>query len=163
MKSVLQPRALRQVKPKVYDAFIRTCGNKKLANQAITWGESPKVSIAGEKAGLITIKHRTMCGFNPPDYFNRSSSVVLVANIRAWALENCSWQGDIEKNKMRFECTLLHEIVHFVRLKAGLNEADWDNFPDFPLEAGDQFEIWAYGRLTCTQNDIWDAMLSVRE
>jgi len=53
-------------------------------------------------------------------------------------------------------------MVHWIRSKANLMETDWDNFPDFPMEAGEQFEMWAYGARLCTDDEIKDALLSYR-
>ena len=160
MKSALQPRTLKEKNKKVYDAFVKACGDAKLANKALTWGEYPSVGVA---KGMIEIAGKKMCGMNPPKFFNQNSNVVLISDIRTWPLEECSWEGDLVKNKRRFECTLLHEMVHWVRMKAGLPDEDWDHFPDSPLEAGDQFEIWAYGKLLCSTDEIDDAILSVRK
>lgn len=80
--------------------------------------------------------------------------------MRVIPLEKCITVADIEKNKTRFECTLLHELVHFVRKSAGLMDTDWDKFPDFPMEAGDQFEMWAYRVRTCSDTELSDALAS---
>lgn len=157
MKSVLQPQTLKQKNKIVYDAYAKACGDKKLADKALTWGEYPSVGIT---KGLIRVGGKTACGINPPAFFNQNSNVVLISDVRIWPLEGCSWEGDLIKNKRRFQCTLLHEIIHWVRMKAGLPDEDFD-FPDSP-EAGEQFEIWAYGKLLCSNDEIEDAILSVR-
>lgn len=160
MKSDLQPKNFKEKNKKVYDAYVKACGDQKLADKALKWGEYPSVGVV---QGMIRVGRQTMCGMNPPTFFNQNSNIVLVSDIRVWPLEECSWEGDIVKNKRRFECTLLHEIVHWVRMKAGLPDEDWNEFPDKPMEAGEQFEIWAYGKLLCSTDEIEDAILSVRK
>ena len=88
-------------------------------------------------------------------------SAIEISSVRIIPLEECLTDTDRVNNETRFECTLLHEIVHFVRNEAGLNEADWDNFPDSPMEAGTQFEIWAYGKIGCSAEEIEDAKSSM--
>jgi hypothetical protein len=158
MKSALQPKTLKEKNKRVYDAYVKACGDQKLAGKALIWGEYPSVGVA---QGLIRVNGKTMCGMNPPSFFNQNSNVVLVSDVRIWPLEACVWEGDLLKNKRRFECTLLHEIVHWVRMKAGLSDEDFDNFPDAPTEAGEQFEIWAYGDLLCSNDEIDDAASSI--
>ena len=158
MKSALQPKTLKEKNRTVYDAFVKACGDQKRADKALTWGEYPTVGIT---QGLIRVNGKTACGINPPAYFNQNSNVVLVSDVRTRPLEECVWEGDLIKNKRRFQCTLLHEIVHWVRMKAGLPDEDWDNFPDVPTEAGEQFEIWAYGELLCSVDEIDDAEASI--
>src|SRR5262249_23955910 len=101
------------------------------------------------------------CGANAPD-FVQSPKWIQISSVRVIPLEQCLADSDIVKNKRRFECTLLHERVHWVRKKAGLFDFDWDAFPDFPTEPGDEFEAWAYGDRLCTQDEIDDALLSYR-
>jgi len=74
-------------------------------------------------------------------------------------LERCT-DVDLDDNKIRFECTLLHELVHWIRFKAELMDSDWDHFPDFSMEAGNQIEFWAYGEQKCNPDDIWQSMLT---
>jgi hypothetical protein len=159
MKSALNPKSLKSHNKKVYEAFIKACGGaRKQAEHALQWGNSPSVGIA---SGLIRIAGKTICGFNPPTFFNQNSKTVSISDVRTWPLENCSADVDLVKNKRRFESTLLHEIIHLVRMVANKSDVDFD-FPDTE-EPGDQFEIWAYGKRLCDQDEIEDAFLSVRK
>jgi len=156
MKHDLSPRTFKKDRKKIYDAFIRACGTEKGAIKALAWGTEPRVSVT--PGGLIKIAGQTMCGFNTPTYFNQNDGVVIISEVRLNPLEKCVAEVDLLNNKRRFECTLLHEMVHFVRMRNGLPDEDWD-FPD-SHEVGDQFEIWAYGELLCSQKEIEDALLS---
>jgi hypothetical protein len=155
MKSVLNPIALKRNKPTVYNAFVRACGVEKGAIDALNWGSSPKVSVA---KGMFAVGGKNMCGMNPPNYFNQNGGTVIISSVRVIPLERCVAATDILNNQRAFESTLLHEIVHNVREKNGLIDPNYD-FPNTP-ESGAQFEIWAYGKLQCTDANIDDALLS---
>jgi hypothetical protein len=77
--------------------------------------------------------------------------------VRVIPFERCVYAGDLIKNTRRFECTLLHELVHFVREMAKLN----DLYGGLN-EPGDLFEEWAYGKRLCSVDEIEDALLSYR-
>ena len=167
LKHNLSPKTLKK-NVKVYDAFIKACGDKTLAIKALSYGEYPQVTIIKENK-LISKKDPsdktgktilTMCGNNPPAYFNQNGGSIIVAGIRAIPLEQCVAAGDIVNNKRRFECTVLHELVHYVRSAAGLNDFDW-SFGEYPMEPGEQFELWAYGKRTCDADELADAVSSV--
>ncbi len=156
MKHDLAPRTFKQSRKKIYDAFVSACGTEAGAIEALTWGNDPKVGIA---AGTIKIGGNTMCGINPPAFFNQNNGAVLISNDRATPLEACITSLDIINNKRRFESTLLHETVHFVRMVYNIIDPDY-NLPN-SSESGEQFEIWAYGELQCTKDEIADAKSSV--
>src|SRR4051812_31057581 len=86
MKSILQPKTLKGKKKKVYEAYVKACGNKKLADKALTWGEYPSVGVT---QGLIRVNNKVMCGMNPPTFFNQNSDVVLISDVRIEPLEKC--------------------------------------------------------------------------
>jgi hypothetical protein len=156
MKHLLTPGNLENNRPKVFTAFLNTCENKRLAKAALGWGNAPLVIV---REGLIKLPGGgEACGVyrgtvNPDS--------VEISNLRVTPLERCT-EVDLDANKIRFECTLLHELVHWVRYQAGLRDSDWDKFPDSPMEAGGQFEYWAYGELQCTTDEIWQSMLTYR-
>jgi hypothetical protein len=93
---------------------------------------------------------------------NPDSKKIEISSVRVVPLEKCLADIDVVNNKRRLESTLLHEMVRWVRNKANLMAMDWDNFPDFRMEAEDQFEIWAYGTRQCTEDEISDAAWSYR-
>ena len=155
IKHKLNPTALKK-NAKVYDAFIKACGGqRKEAEKALTWGNSPSVGVS---SGLLEIGGRTMCAVNPPTFFNQNNKGFIISSLRTTPFEKCLADADLVNNRRRFECTVLHETVHIVRMITGLPDLDWD-FPDIE-EPGDQFEIWAYGRRTCTADDLADAAAS---
>jgi hypothetical protein len=79
MKSALEPRTLRGKNRRVYDADVKTCGNRRLADKALTWGAYCSVGIA---QGLIRVGGNTMCRMNPPKLVNQDSNVVFVCDVR---------------------------------------------------------------------------------
>jgi hypothetical protein len=150
MQSRLQPKTLKKDQEKVFSAFLRACGGTKKSNgaalKALTWGEYP---IVGVVQGLIDGQD---CGQWKPAFPN----VVRITSRRVTPLEECIQYGvsqDVADNTRLFECTLLHEIVHFVRYRVDLMDSDWD-FPDSE-EPGTQFELWAYGELQCTRDSLF--------
>jgi len=150
MQSRLQPKTLKKNQEKVFSAFLRACGGTKKSNEAalkaLTWGEYPNVTVV---RGLIDGED---CGQWKPAFPN----LVKITSYRITPLEECIQYGvsqDVADNTRLFEGTLLHEIVHFVRYRAGLLDNDWD-FPDTE-EPGGQFEIWAYGELQCSRDSLF--------
>jgi hypothetical protein len=157
MKHFLAPKVLSDKRPKIYKAFVDACGTESGARKALTWGNSPAVSV--DPRWLIPAPGGgAMCGATRGERIDPRN--IWIATSRVMPLEKCIAEVDILNNTKRFESTVLHELVHYVRNAANLNEADWDNFPDSPTEAGIQFEIWAYGALTCTIDDDRDAAAS---
>jgi len=156
MKHDLSPTGFKKNRRAIYDAFVKACGTEKGGIKALTWGNEPTVGVA---RGLMKVNGKEMCGMNPPTFFNQNSGRVLVSSLRVVPLEQCVADIDIINNKRRFECTLLHEIVHFVRMRNGIIDPDYD-LPDTE-EPGEQFEIWAYGKRLCSQDEIDDALLSI--
>jgi len=156
MKTTLQPDVLKKQRKKIYDAFVKACEDEARAVRALRWGNDPDVGAAH---GIITIGQRKMCGFNPPEFFNQNARKVIISDIRIIPLEACVDATDMFNNQTRFECTLLHELVHVVRSDARKPDVNWD-FPDSE-EPGNQFELWAYGRLLCTEADVADAQATI--
>jgi Metallopeptidase toxin 3 len=156
MKHSLAPQVLKEKRRSIYNAFVKACGSEKHARKALTWGEHPRVGVVN---GLIQLRGGRQCGINPPGFFNQNGKVVQISDVRVRPLEHCVAAVDLANNKRRFESTLLHEIVHFVRMEAGLTDEDF-SFPDTP-EVGEQFEIWAYGTRQCTVDEIADAESSI--
>ena len=155
IKHMLSQNMLRHRK-QVYDAFIKACGNQKMAEDALSFSSNPRIHVG---ALLLKKGKKQICGHNMPNFAN--ANYVVVQGLWFDAFERGS-RVDREKNMIRLESTILHETVHYVRHQAGLMDEDWDNFPDHPMEAGNQFTKWAYGRSFCTPEDIQDAMFSIR-
>jgi len=155
MKHELDPKVFKKNRRSVYNAFVKACGTEKGAIKALTWGNEPSVGVAN---GMLTVNNRPACGMNPPTFFNQNAGRVIISSVRVVPLEKCIADVDLKNNKRRFECTLLHEIVHFVRMKNSLPAEDWD-FPDTE-EVGEQFELWAYGKKLCSEDEIFDALAS---
>lgn len=155
MKHFLSPKVLKEKRPKIYKAFVKACGaNTREANKVLTWGNNPEVSV--DPRWLIPWQGKANCGVTRGQRINPNT--VEISSSRVIPLEKCIYEGDVTKNTMRFESTLLHEMIHYAREVAGLTEKDWD-FPDSE-EVGAQFEMWAYGKLTCTEDDDKDAAAS---
>jgi hypothetical protein len=151
MKTELLPTALIKKRKKIFDAFVRACENKTCAIEALTWGEDPRVIIGSVSSNR--------CGFNPPTFFQQNNPAVVISIRRVHPLEYCVDRPALINNQRRLESTLLHELVHFVRMKCGLADENFD-FPD-SQEPGDQFEFWAYGRLQCTREELDDGASSI--
>jgi hypothetical protein len=155
----LQPDKLKLSAPKTWSAYLKACEDDKLARQALTWSSGPRVVVI---QGMIQVPGRstTACGLYPN--IGAVSDVIWITSVLMNAYQKCSYEGDVIKNARRVEVTLLHECVHWVRQKANNTDLIFLN-DDLPgHEAGELFEQWAYGKLFCNQDDLWDAMLSYR-
>jgi len=162
MQQKLPSHILNPSKPKVYNAFIKACENESAAIDALKWGTSPMINVAQGFSLTLpkgAIDATAGCAFNPPAFFNQNNPSFTVSRLRVEPLERCRGLTDTRNNERRFECTVLHEIVHIVRMIAKLPEKNFD-FPDTE-EPGDQFEIWAYGSRQCTPSELADAIRSV--
>ena len=174
VKTTLQPKVLETRNPKVWKTYLRACmaptqtkpaaRAESLAREALTQG--PMVTI---KAGLIRDpreKDSFMCGSEDlqPAFFaqNKSYSEIYINSWWATMFEEC--QGDLRAAKWT-ECTLLHELIHWTRTRAGATaeiHLDEDEALKIGMsEAGQVFEMWAYGELQCTASNVQTAKSAI--
>jgi hypothetical protein len=115
----MNPTVLRtRVKPR-WLAFVKWCGTEARAIEACTWGQGPLVEINSAMVGRANGRFK---GSTFPD-------TVFIHGKIADAYES----GD---GWVIWESTVLHEMVHWARLKNAM--------PDNGIEPGDQFELEAY-------------------
>jgi hypothetical protein len=97
MKHLLTPKNLEQTRPEVFKAFLKACGNQRIAKSALKWGNAPEVVIY---QGMIkTLGGGEACGAYRG---NLSPDHVEVSDIRVTPLERCT-DVDLDDNKIRFE------------------------------------------------------------
>src|SRR5262249_47280789 len=94
----------------------------------------------------------TMCGatrgaINP--------STIEIIQLRVHAVERSPKEvpNCIDRNLWYFEASVLHELIHWVRFKAGKLD------PSPSPEIGDDFEMEVYGEQTCNTDAIWNQIL----
>jgi hypothetical protein len=170
---LLQTLTVTLKKGAVLKAFLRACsdGAPKPAiaegiamNKALRWGENPLISIK-EDMTRIPIGHGQIgeaCGYTPP--FDGSRHLVLITSVWFDGVEFGS-AFDRPANEGRLVRTFLHEAVHWVREKAGAPDEIQIGgyYKGKAMEAGHQFEEWAYGTGNiCTRAELDDAIASRR-
>jgi hypothetical protein len=158
----LQPGVLKSVAPKTWAAFLRACDDAPVATEALTRTSGPIVKVVD---GMIRGAGQVACGLYPRmRSFQLATQInqIWITDVFMYAYERCGLP-EKDKNARRVESTLLHECVHWARQKA--NKTDEISLPDNlpPHEAGEIFEQWAYGKLGCNDDDLWDALLSFRD
>jgi hypothetical protein len=141
IKGELQKNFLKTAKPRVFNAFEKACESKRFAEVALDYGSAPKIEMALD---LMRTHATHGCGINQPD------KSIVIAALLFDAFES-SYDQDF--TKLHLEATILHELVHWARDKAGVNELLWTEPPIAHAEAGRVFETWAYGRIFCTTDD----------
>jgi hypothetical protein len=146
MKTELNPAAFKRKQPEVFRIFMNYCQNEKVAKKALAWGELPQVAVAESLRG------GTLCGatrgtLNP--------ATIEIAQLRVHPVERSPKEipNAIDRNLWYFEATLLHELIHWVRFRAGVRD------PSPVPEIGDEFELEVYGELTCNTESAWNAIL----
>lgn len=170
---LLQALPVRLKGGPVLKAFLRACSEgapkpaaaEKIArDKALRWGENPLISIK-EDMSRIPLGDGEIgeaCGYTPP--FDGSRHLVLITAIWFDAVEFGS-SADRPANESRLVRTFLHEAVHWVRDKAGAPDTIQigGSYKGTAVEAGHQFEEWAYGSSNiCTRAELWDAISSQR-
>ena len=160
--------------PKIRDAFLDACmaddqfqspkvAEKLAKDRALRWAAGPLVDV---HEGLIKppVQGRIVdaCGFT--DTFGLRKPFVIITSFWFDALE---FGFDLDPNRAgnRLMRTLLHELVHWVRDQAkASDEILVGGYKGHYKEAGHVFEENAYGTANiCTENEIWDAILSRRD
>lgn len=160
--------------PKIRDAFLDACmaddqfqspkvAEKLAKDRALRWATGPLVDV---HEGLIKppVQGRIVdaCGFT--DTFGLRKPFVIITSFWFDALE---FGFDLDPNRAgnRLMRTLLHELVHWVRDQAkASDEILVGGYKGHYKEAGHVFEENAYGTANiCTENEIWDAILSRRD
>jgi hypothetical protein len=125
LANFLAPDILKRQHPDVWDAFRKVCGSDDLATQGLSQTKEPLVTITDLE-----------CGTNG-EYRGRNGgpkNTVFVNKITAAQYEKGT-------NWLIYECTVLHETVHWARFVGGL-ESQYNG-----EEAGLAFERLAYGRV----------------
>ena len=98
-----------------------------------------------------------------PAFFaqNKSHSGIYINSW--WATMFEERQGDLRAAKWT-ECTL-HELIHWTRTRAGATaEIHVDEDETLKIgtsEAGQVFEMWAYGELQCTASNVQTAKSAI--
>lgn len=155
-KASLSAKALKQHKPKVFKAFIDAAEVSEAdAADALAWGNYPQIMLHDDP--FISNGQR-ICGMNRSVFGVNTPKHIEIARFRFNMLEFSVAATDLANAKLRFENTVLHEIVHWLRAQANLMDPNYDF--DEP-EPGSQFELWAYGMRACTQFDMDDSKAAV--
>jgi hypothetical protein len=133
----LDPDVLSTKRPTVWAAFVRWIQSEQWAREAVTFGRGPE----------IIIKHLddpTDCGVNAErtNPWGDAPDEVYLSMYTAYAYEGAT------SDWLAWESTVLHELVHWARRKAGLDPMKVDD-PNIPgqfisIEAGKSFEAEAY-------------------
>jgi Metallopeptidase toxin 3 len=171
VRSELNPTRLQATKPKTFAAFTRACGfidnNRslepktlsKLINAALNIADGPWIVV---KAGFVHRPNASdkLCALTVDKIGGFDINQVWISSLVTNPYEFCVTPADKAKNALQLEKTLLHEMVHWVRGQAGL----LDNIYAAGIttfEAGEVFEIWAYGNISCVDTDIAEAQSSI--
>lgn len=120
LQNWLNPGILKAKVPTRWKTFVKWCGTEARAVEACTWGQGPLVQINSAIVGRANGKFK---GATFPE-------TVFIHGKIADAYES----GD---GWVIWESTVLHEMIHWARLKNGIKDGG--------IEPGDQFEIEAYG------------------
>jgi hypothetical protein len=151
--------------PKVLKAWLDACTAdvqrqdpkvaKRIAlTQALKWNAGPMIDV---RPGMIKIPGSDgdmACGYQPP--FDSGKNFLWITSFWFDGFEYCLMDYECKKNAHRLTTTVLHESVHWVRQEARA----YDDVED--KDAGDMFEKWAFGKSVCTNDDVLEAMLSIR-
>lgn len=173
---LLKTLPIKLTKTKILDAFLTACsaGAPKPAaartialTQALKWGAGPSIVV---KDGLLTVptgggEIGHACGYHSSfdKAFNpKAKSKILITSFWFDGVE-LGAMADRPKNEHRLTTTFLHEAVHWVREEAGAPDEIDLSYKEPPKEAGHYFEELAFGvSNVCTNDEIWDLMLSRR-
>jgi hypothetical protein len=176
----LESHVANSIHRNVRDAFLKACkaepqhqfasnpkGIEKIAQDALHWGKPPQIWV--EKRGLVqgTILGQPFegCGWND----NRGRWPVI--RVTRWYFDAFEFglSDDYDRWANRIRRTVLHEMVHWVRDKAGAEEqaitgplvVPAGQQPGKRVEPGHWFEEMAYGvGNVCTDAEIKRAILS---
>jgi hypothetical protein len=105
------------------------------------------------------------CGRNLTIEALNTNLVIITDRIVLAFEKGVATQADIALNTAQFEATVLHELVHWVRVVAKLASSENildDPDPDVYGEAGELFEKWAYDRGYCVEKDLQEGDMTYR-
>lgn len=170
---LLQTLSVRLKGSPVLKAFLRACSDgapkpaaaERIAlRKALRWGEDPLISIRQDmsRTPLGNGEIGEACGYTPP--YKGSTHLVQITAVWFDGVEFGS-AFDRPANEGRLVRTFLHEAVHWVRDKAGAPDEIQIGgyYKGKAVEAGHQFEEWAYGTGNiCTRAELDDAIFSRR-
>ena len=162
-----------KLQPKIRNAFLEACmaddqfqspkvAEKLAKEKALRWAAGPQVDV---HEGLIKppVEGQIVdaCGFT--DTFGFRKPFVIITSFWFDAFE-FGFDVDPDRAGNRLMRTLLHELVHWVRDQAKASDQILvGGYKGHYKEAGHVFEELAYGTANiCTENEIWDAILSRR-
>jgi hypothetical protein len=121
----MNPAVLRTLSQR-WQAFVKWCGSEARAVEACTWGQGPLVEINSSMVGRANGRFKG--GAFPNTVFIHGKIADAYESGDGWVI---------------WESTVLHEMVHWARLKNGL--------ADNGIEPGDKFELEAYGEAISLQ------------
>ena len=131
----MDAETLRGQRAKVWKAFVKFCGNEKLAREALQWGRGPLIELKALVGACGEMAQRKTPWESPPD-------LIFIDTRTAGAYE---FYGDASA----WESTVLHELVHWARSKQKGLDDQFIEDPSNPgggyLEVGKGFEKAAYG------------------
>jgi Metallopeptidase toxin 3 len=116
----MNPAILERKVSRRWSAFVKWCGSKNRAIEACTWGKGPLVQINSQMVGRANGKYKG--GQYPEMVFIHGKVADKYESGTGWVI---------------WEATVLHELVHWARLKEGIK--------DQGVEPGQEFEMEAYG------------------
>ena len=162
-----------KLQPKIRNAFLDACmaddqfqstkvAEKLAKEKALRWAAGPLVDV---HEGLIRppVAGQVVdaCGFT--DTFGFRKPFVIITSYWFDAFE-FGFDVDPDRAGNRLMRTLLHELVHWVRDQAKASDQILvGGYKGHYQEAGHVFEEAAYGTANiCTENEVWDAILSRR-
>lgn len=150
VRTELQPRQLKQLKPKVFVAFVKACESERMARIALEFYSTGGPTV--EAADDLSMKE-SKCGLTP-DNVGFIRGPITIDRLLFQALEVAVAGDDRQFAKLHFEATFLHELVHWARAEGGLIGPIFTDPPLPTSEAGEVFEIWAYQNRRCTLADV---------
>lgn len=122
LRNWMNPGILKSKVPGRWQAFVKWCGTEARAVEACTWGKGPLVQINSAAVGRANGKFKG--GTSPNTVFIHGKVADAYESGDGWII---------------WESTVLHEMVHWARLKNGIKDTPG-------VEPGNKFEIDAYGQ-----------------